>query len=448
MNFKLLSSSSTIRFADVAHQMLSFDQNIPSHRLVLRLIDTAWVQRLRAISQTGNTKLVYMFSEHSRFGHSLGVAYLTLMLMSSLKQRNKDMVEPYENAVAAASLLHDIGHCAPGSHLAEGIWSAASFSHHETITSRVIKGDNEIYNILKEASPMLPDLVCAVLNEEAEIPSWTKAIISGGGWNTDRGNWSIVDSAMCAVSYGRYNVDSLIDAFTLTPKGDLVLQENRLDALTHFFVARDSMYRQVYQHRVLQAADALTKQIIVRLRDIVSQSEKIEISDILKKKNIYNDSTMTNVLASKEYSKELKLEDIFSMTEYWWAYHLSRWRMCSDPILKDLSSRLLFRQLFKTIRLNSAPSNLSKEDKELTDRATDISETLGFNPRYYVHIISEKDKHRLKHETPPMVLLDNGNIVLASSIEPMIDQIVKRTDTERSWLAVPKEVKQKIGRLR
>jgi HD superfamily phosphohydrolase len=71
-----LNKSKTVNFADVAHGTLIFDKANSWDALILKLVDTAWVQRLRRISQTGNTKLVYMFAEHSRFGHSLGVAYL------------------------------------------------------------------------------------------------------------------------------------------------------------------------------------------------------------------------------------------------------------------------------------------------------------------------------------------------------------------------------------
>ena len=55
---------SDITFADVVHQSVSFSKNDPAEALLLNLIDTPWFQRLRDISQTANTRLVYMFSEH------------------------------------------------------------------------------------------------------------------------------------------------------------------------------------------------------------------------------------------------------------------------------------------------------------------------------------------------------------------------------------------------
>ena len=434
----MTNSSSLVSFADVAHQTLSFDRE--NSAIVLELIDTAWVQRLRNISQTGNTKLVYMFAEHSRFGHCLGVAYLANLLMANLKKFQEASVLEYENAVAAAAILHDIGHIAPGSHLAEKIWSKEEGALHEQATQRIILEDPEIVGILQKFDKNLPDTVCKILRGDSSVPAWTKSIISGGGWNADRGNWAIVDSAMCAVTYGRYNVVALIDAFRLDHNLNLVLGENRVDALTHFFVARDSMYRQVYQHRVLQAADALTGKIVQRLKDLVSEDIK-QAENTLKKSNIYFDQALITALTSKNYAKELSLQNLFEMTEHWWSYHLNKWTYSSDSILKDLSLRLRDRKLFKTIRLES-----SKD--QIVEKAKTVSKELGFDPNYYVCLIEEKDKHRGKKEETPKVILDSGNIVNATEVDPTIDAIMSRKPAERAWLSVPKEVKAALGRAR
>lgn len=451
MNSKLIQPSKTISFADIAHQTLLFDAKRESERLILELIDTQWMQRLRSISQTGNTRLVYMFAEHSRFGHSLGVAYLATLLMRHLREYSAESIHPYENAVAAAALLHDIGHVAPGSHLGEKVWSENETGRHEDLSVRIIKENEEINSILSSYDPSLPQAVCDILEDKETVPPWTRSIISGGGWNADRGNWAIVDSAMCCVSYGRYNVLALIDAFRLTESGQLVLLESRLDALTHFFVARDSMYRQVYQHRVLQATDALTLNIVRRIRAL--QAECTTLEEVSKKHNIHMDETMREVLSSSHYV-EASLETVFEMNEHWWSYHLHRWCGANDTILSDLSTRLRDRVLFKTIRLDadrSSEENRQEKQKEfdfILKQAKEISQELGLDPQYYVTLIEEKDKHRGKSEAPPLALLETGEVLPVTEVEPMIGQIMKRVPAVRSWLAVPSEVKQRLGRLR
>lgn len=459
-NDSILRSPRTHCFADVAHQSVIFDSQDECSRLVLDLIDTRWVQRLRDISQTGNTRLVYMFAEHSRFGHSIGVAYLASLLMTHLSNFSPRVIAPFRSAVAAAALLHDIGHVAPGSHLAERVWAPGQKRLHEVIGRRVVMEDRETMAILERYDPELPGLVAKVIEEDPSLPSWTTAVLSGGGWNADRGNWAIVDSAMCSVSYGRYNVLALIDAFRVTDQGELVLQENRLDALTHFFVARDSMYRQVYQHRVLQAADVLTANIVRRVRELANPKRgtdsictKEQAAENLRSSLVYCDRIMLEALHSKNYALEMNLEDIFRMRESWWNYHVEQWTNSRDSILSDLATRLRDRVLFKTIRVETkaAESGQTEEQSKLTellDRAKSVAADLGYDPEYYVSIIDSSDTHRGLDETAPMVLLDSGEAVPVTMVEPMIAQIMERSSPRRVWIVVPKSVKEKMGRIR
>jgi HD superfamily phosphohydrolase len=449
-NAHLIRPSRTVSFADIAHQTLLFNTQREPERLVLELLDSRWMQRLRSISQTGNTKLVYMFAEHSRFGHSLGVAYLATLLMRHLGEYSPERVRPFETAVAAAALLHDIGHVAPGSHLGEKVWSSDKQGRHEALSVRIILEDKELREILDRYDPQLAQIVCAILSDSDTVPPWTRSIISGGGWNADRGNWAIVDSAMCCVSYGRYNVLALIDAFRLSESGELVLLESRLDALTHFFVARDSMYRQVYQHRVLQAVDVLSLNIVRRIRSLLpgTNQTKDAVEAVLNQHRIFADTTMRAALSTLDYVAE-PLETIFDMTEPWWYYHINAWCRSTDPILSDLAHRLRDRRLFKTIRVETGPGGSREADvSELIARARTFCEEEGFDPDYYVTLIEEKDKHRGKAEEAPLALLDTGEVLPVTEVEPMIDQIMKRSTTSRTWLAVPARIKEKLGRLR
>lgn len=431
-------TSASVSFADIAHGSLLFDRRDSADQLVLDLLDTRWVQRLRQIRQTGNTSFVYMFSEHSRFGHSLGVAYLAKLLLAKLSSEQPDVVDPYRSAVMAAALLHDVGHVAPGSHLAEHLWHPSQPAHHEEVTERVVREDLEIRSLLQAHDSQLVEQVSDVLAGNTSVPAWTHEVLAGSGWNADRGNWSIVDSTLCAVTYGRYNVQALIDAFLISSDGHLVVHEKRLDALTHFFVARDSMYRQVYQHRVLQAADALSMSIVRRLRDLVASGFSLTSGDI------FCDEVMRRVLTSNCYSHDLELDQIFWMTEAWWNYHIACWCSCSDPILADLARRQRDRKLLKTIRLDLQAENLDA----LTDRAAEAARTLGYDPRYYVMIIDSADKHRRKSEPVPLVQLDNGQTVPVTEVEPLIATLASDAGSDRCWLAVPGEVKEQLQCLR
>src|SRR4051794_12044593 len=86
------------------------------------LLDTAWLQRLRRISQLQSARWVFPTAEHSRFTHGLGVMHeaglwarsLYPSLASTLASDPDGGPLPSEGLVTEtlrmAGLLHDVGH--------------------------------------------------------------------------------------------------------------------------------------------------------------------------------------------------------------------------------------------------------------------------------------------------------------------------------------------------
>lgn len=421
---------SLVTFADVVHQSISFSRSLPSQALIVDLIDNRWMQRLRDISQTANTRLVYMFSEHSRFGHSLGVAYLAHMLMDKLAADFPDEINKYRTAVGAAALLHDIGHLAPGSHTAFKSWFPDQPDTHEDIAINLVLHDKELHETIRTYGDDLPQTICDILLESQALPPWTWEIISGGGWNADRGNWCIVDSILAGVSYGKYNIPALTGSITLTNDKHLALNESRLDAMMHFAVSRHAMYRQVYQHRVILATDVLNRVIIQRARDQMNSLP-------------FADNTMLAALEAKLPS-HLKPDIIFAMRESWWRYHLARWMTGSDKTLADLSRRLIERDLFKTVRV-SEQDNTAAFRKE----AAIAVEKAGYDPRYYLNEISTEDVHGGDQLQSMYVLHDSGKVMRLHESEPLYGALVRESKaSKKTWLVMPAEAKEILGRSR
>lgn len=425
----------TITFADVASQQIAFSRHDPAEALVLDLIDTPWMQRLRDISQTANTRLVYMFSEHSRFGHSLGVAHLAKSLLSILAKRYPDAVAPFRAPVLVAALLHDVGHLAPGSHTAFKVWYPEHPDTHEQVSARILREDEALNALLRRFDANLPSQVGMILEGSPHVPPWTVEVLSGGGWNVDRGNWCMVDSVLAGVTYGRYNAEALIDSIVLTHDGHLALKENRLDAMMHFAVSRHAMYRQVYQHRVLLAADMLHRAVVRRARDILAESGEKSLP--------FADDTMRHTLKSHDIG-ELALADIFRMREAWWRYHIAAWSEGPDRILADLSSRILNRRLFKTIRLRE-----SDDAHGLWVDADRTVQACGFDPRYYLHKVSPLDVHSGDLQQSMLVLMDDGRVVALAEADPLFRALVREAGaSQRTWIVLPAEAKERLGRER
>src|ERR1035437_10834512 len=86
------------------------------------LLDSAWLQRMRRISQLQSARWVFPTAEHSRFTHSLGVMHeaglwgrhLYPSLLGALASAEPGTRPPSEGLVVEtlrlAGLLHDVGH--------------------------------------------------------------------------------------------------------------------------------------------------------------------------------------------------------------------------------------------------------------------------------------------------------------------------------------------------
>ena len=197
--------------------------------------------------------------------------------------------------------------------------------------------------------------------------------------------------------------------------------------MLHFVMSRHALYRQVYQHRVLLASDALSRTIVERARSV-----KLKFAD----------STMTKALNATSY-KDLSLEDINNMRESWWRYHIHQWIKEDDAILAELSNRLINRRLFKTVRLQES-DNLD----ELSSHAKKAVEQAGFDPTYYLHIASAKDVHKGDKKHSMSVLTEEGKKKSLKECEEIFEVLVNESKQYGTWLIMPKEAKILLGRSR
>lgn len=110
---------------DPIHGYMTFDS------YVWEFIDTIEFQRLRNLRQLGNNHFIFPGGNHSRFEHSLGVAYLSQDLVNHLvgsdqnfnlnyhtynKDKPNNEKQFYIKSITLAGLCHDLGH-GPFSHL-------------------------------------------------------------------------------------------------------------------------------------------------------------------------------------------------------------------------------------------------------------------------------------------------------------------------------------------
>lgn len=96
-----------------------------------RIIEHQFFQRLKELNQLGLVNKRFSELNHTRYEHSIGVAYLSKLAIEELKKKHNYIPDIFLELVPLAGLLHDIGH-GPQSHLFDKYLK--------------LNGDNEYYD--------------------------------------------------------------------------------------------------------------------------------------------------------------------------------------------------------------------------------------------------------------------------------------------------------------
>ena len=252
-------------FRDPVHDIIF----IPATNLViLELLETPAVQRLRRIRQLGLAHLVFPGAEHSRFIHSLGVQHLAGRILTRIREQGEgdpEVVATLERTteVLAAALLHDIGH-GPFSHTFENVL-ARRLGSHEAWSRRIIQdSDNEVRRVL-EHHGLDVDFVTDLIEGKAE-DLLAQDIVSSQ-LDADRMDYLLRDSLMTGVAYGKIDLEWILNVMRpgRAPDGRVRLGVDGvkgLHAVESYLFARRSIHLQVYHHRTVRAFEAMLANLL------------------------------------------------------------------------------------------------------------------------------------------------------------------------------------------
>lgn len=228
-----------------------------------RLLDTPAVQRLRYVRQLGLAHLVYPGATHSRFEHALGAYHLARRALAKLREAGAlAAVPPDEPAVvAAAALLHDVGHY-PFSHALEEIGAPL----HETLAEALVTSGPVAEILRTDVAQDAPGRVFDLIAGRSASP--LQGLISGS-FDLDKIDYLQRDARMCGVPYGEVDEDRLLQSMLVlrdpsTGAASVGILEKGLSAVETLLFAKYQMYRNVYWHHACRAATAMYKRIVER----------------------------------------------------------------------------------------------------------------------------------------------------------------------------------------
>jgi HD superfamily phosphohydrolase len=411
---------------DPVHGSIGFDR--VRERLVVDLVNTREFQRLRRIRQLGALFLTFHGAEHTRFTHSVGVAWMAKRMFDALDRNGQLSFRPKAKertrlVAIVAALLHDLGH-GPFSHLYERVFNDR---RHEEWTRLVIRQKGgEVARLLRRAG--MTDEVLEVYGREYR-PAFVSDLVSSQ-LDADRLDYLLRDSLMTGVAYGQYDLEWILINLRLARRGrdgDLRLALNAAKgyhAAEQFVIARYLMYQQVYYHKTARAAEQMIRTALQRLVDASRDGGRVP------------EPCPVPIRRLIETGGDLPVEDYLRLDDWLFLSAFQEWAAAPagriDPILRDLCDRISRRRLFKTVRLG--PDTRQRAWGQALQGLQAVFRERRLDPRYYLLEDDATDlpyrdvaySDRLGRAPEDIGLSKHGTIagyMSERSVSPLIDSI-------------------------
>ncbi|MDG7015793.1 MAG: HD domain-containing protein [Nitrososphaerota archaeon] len=244
------------------------------------LIDSPFLQRLRRIHQLAGAYLVYPGAVHTRFEHVVGAMHVAGEIAESLS-RHADVGADQVQEVRLGALLHDVGH-GPFSHMYEEVLADKTDVTHEDISQRVVR-ETSIKDILNKHGYSPKKMSELAVGKRASVPGFMNEIVAGG-LSADIMDYVLRDSYFTGVEYGMVDIQRVIDSLRVADK-HLALDDAALYAFEALLLARYEMFKAVYFHRTVRAAELMLVQAMkladhaLHLTDLSDLARYLEMTD-------------------------------------------------------------------------------------------------------------------------------------------------------------------------
>jgi HD superfamily phosphohydrolase len=187
------------------------------------------------------------------------MAYLARMALRRLLEQEPEDGLPRltvtdGRALAAAALLHDVGHY-PFSHCIEELGSPVV--RHEEVGRRLIES-GEIADVLEREWDVPPARVASLIEPREPLAGMDALLVQlvSGAFDMDKLDYLPRDAKACNVPYGRVDTPRLLESLVVKivdGQARLVVTEKGVSPLHSLINARQAMFDNVYWHHTNRA---------------------------------------------------------------------------------------------------------------------------------------------------------------------------------------------------
>ncbi|MGY3778478.1 HD domain-containing protein [Isobaculum melis] len=398
------------------------------HQVILDLINTKEVQRLRRIKQLGTTNITFHGAEHSRFTHSLGVYEITRRICDrflrsySIADLGEDGWDDQERLVAlCAALLHDVGH-GPYSHTFEHIFQ----TNHEAITVEILTSpETEVCQVLSRVSADFPEKVASVIQKT--YPNQQVVQLISSQIDADRMDYLLRDAYYTGVNYGTFDLTRILRVIRPYKDG-ITFQYSGMHAVEDYIVSRYQMYMQVYFHPVTRSAEVILDHLLMRAKELYEDVD-------------YQFLTLPTLLIPF-LEHDFTLNDYLMLDDGVLNTYFTMWRLEEDAILSDLAQRFLDRHLFKSVAFNA------EIDLETIKKLKTIVQNYGYHVDYYTAINNSYDlpydlyrPEQEKNRTQIELIYPDGSLIELSKASDIVAALTGKGKGDKRFY-FPKEILQ------
>ena len=225
---------------------------------IIDIINTEEFQRLRRLRQLATAHWVWLGATHTRFEHSISVAYLAGRMAKHLqvKQPDLNITSRQILLVQLAGLLHDVGH-GPFSHLFDDVFlkdSDSPMAHHEqrsvAIVARLLKKSTFEYSA--EEIAFVQSLIAPTKGQEGFLYHIVANQVNH--LDVDKMEYIKRDARACGLSQGGFDTDTMRIINAARVVGDCICYHHKVyEDIYNLFQTRYRLHTTVYRHAAVVA---------------------------------------------------------------------------------------------------------------------------------------------------------------------------------------------------